>query len=171
LNELLKNNKKLEKTIKDYKKKGIIRKTFASNPEINGHVDKTKHNLKFAKDNLKLGYVDWSITGCYYALYHTSIALTLKKGYFSKNHNGTICLLIKNYYEKILEKDIELMNKLFLNHKDFIFYTQTKEKRKNSTYSTDYFPSKKEVELLRKETIKLVNKMLEILNQNDQNKS
>jgi uncharacterized protein (UPF0332 family) len=163
LYSLLENEKKLSIKINFLLKKDIIKKTSVDKWEIQGHLEKSKYNLKFAKDNLKLNYIDWSITGCYYALYHSAIALTLKKGYFSKTHNGTIFLLIKYYFEDILRKDIQLMNKLFLDYKDLIFYTKTKEKRKHSTYLIDYFPSKKETENLRLETIKLVAKMEEIL--------
>ena len=49
------------------------------------------------------------------------------KGYFSKNHDATLCLLIKEYCEKgLAESDIELMNIAYLNYEDMLFYVKSK---------------------------------------------
>jgi uncharacterized protein (UPF0332 family) len=68
--------------------------------EINGHIQKSEHNLRFVNENIKLGFLDWSITGCYYACYHSALSLILTRGYFSKSHLITLALLIRDFYGK-----------------------------------------------------------------------
>jgi len=132
--------------------------------EMQGHVEKAEHNLKFVQDNLKLGHYDWCITGCYYAVYHAALALVLKSGYASKNHDATLCMLIKHYYRKGVSKDeITLINKFFLDYHDLLFYAESKARREDATYSTRYKFDKQSVEQLRVKAILFVNKAKEIL--------
>lgn len=52
--------------------------------EIQGHILKSEHNLRFISENIKLGFFDWVITGCYYASYHAALSLILSKGIVQK---------------------------------------------------------------------------------------
>ncbi len=163
LNKFIEDSSLLNKRIKDYEKKRLIRKT-SDKSEIKGHIEKAEHNLEFVFDNLKIGYFDWCITGCYYAVYHATLALIIAKGVFSKNHDATLCILIKEYYgEGISKEDIKLINKFFLDYQDLLFYVQVKNKRESSTYASDCSFDKKEVEELRLKSINFISKVKEIL--------
>ncbi|MEK6921598.1 MAG: HEPN domain-containing protein, partial [Nanoarchaeota archaeon] len=83
-NKLLENTELREGKIENYTKSQIIRKEEGNTAEIEGHIAKAEHNLSFIQDNIKLGYYDWCITGCYYATYHAALALLLKKGFTTK---------------------------------------------------------------------------------------
>lgn len=165
LNRFIEHSNLVNNRIKRYGKEGIIRKQSSDENEIRGHIEKSEHNLKFIQDNLKIGYFDWCITGCYYAVYHAALALIIAKGYISKNHDATLCILIKEYYKQggIDKRDIELINKFFLDYQDLLFYVQSKNKREEATYSSYYKFDKKTVEELRLKSILFVNKAKEIL--------
>ncbi len=164
LNNLIMYKSLLNKKINQYKKERVIREQSPKESEIAGHLEKSEHNLNFIKDNLEIGYFDWCITGCYYAVYHAALALTLAKGYASKNHDATLCILIKEYYDKDINKeDINLINKFFLDYQDLLFYVESKNKRENATYSTKYEFDKKTVNDLRLKAISFVNKVKDIL--------
>ena len=139
LKQLLNSNSKLNDKITEFIKEKIIVKQEVDINEIKGHIEKSEHNLNFIKDTLKQGYSDWAITGCYYAMYQAVLALILKKGYSSKNHDATLCILIKEYYKKGIEQeDVELMNKFFVDYQNLLFYIQAKNKREDATYSSNY---------------------------------
>ena len=164
LNKLIKSKKLLDKKIKFYEGKRIIKKQEQDMLEIQGHLEKVKHNLQFVNDNLGKGYNDWCITGCYYSMYHSALALALSKGFSSKNHDATLCILIKYFYnEKVNEKDLELFNQLFISYVDLIVYVDAKNKREKATYSTRYDFTKETVEDLKDKTVQFTNKSQEIL--------
>lgn len=132
--------------------------------EIQGHIEKAEHNLSFIRDNLKLGYNDWCITGCYYASYHIVLALILTKGFASKNHLATLCILIKEFYKNGIEKeDLELIDSLFLDYQDLIFYVESKNKREDATYSSNKFYEKSAVENLRLKAVVFVDKVKSLI--------
>ena len=165
LRRLLRNPKLLNKKISFYEKKKIIENVPFDLEEIKGHIQKSDHNIKFVTDNLNLGYYDWCITGCYYAIYQISLALIRAKKVYSKNHDATLCLLARDYYkEGITQQDIELINIFFLDYQDLLIYVNTKEKREEASYSSRYDFDKKHVEELRLKTISFINKAKDILN-------
>lgn len=164
LNKLIEDSGFLTKKIEKYKNLKIIRTQTADKNEIRGHIEKAEHNLEFIKDNFKIGYFDWCVTGCYYAVYHAALALILIKGFISKNHNATLCILIREYYRKgINEEDIKLLNKFFLDYQDLLFYVHSKNKRGEATYSSDYKFDRDDVEELRLKAIEFVNKIKNML--------
>ena len=164
LNQLIKNRKILDKKIKFYETKKIIKKQEPNSLEIQGHLEKVEHNLQFVNDNLGKGYNDWCITGCYYSMYHSALALALSKGYTSKNHDATLCILIKEFYNNgVDEEDLELFNQLFISYVDLIVYVEAKSKREEATYSTKYKFTKETVEDLRDKAVQFTNKTQEIL--------
>lgn len=146
LNKLIQDKEFLNNKIQEFTKQGIIRKQIIDKNEIQGHIEKSEHNLNFIKDNLKLGYTDWCITGCYYASYHVVLALISTKGYSSKNHLATLCVLIKEFYKKGIDKeDLELIDSFFVEYQDLTFYVESKQRREDATYSSKrYFDKKKE---------------------------
>jgi hypothetical protein len=52
LNLILKEKKELERMIDFFSDKKVLFKKRSDNFEIEGHIQKSKHNLKFVKDNL-----------------------------------------------------------------------------------------------------------------------
>ncbi len=164
LKRLIEEPKKLESKLKFYLNKKIIKKGDIDLDKVKGHLEKTEHNLNFLKDNLKLGYFDWVITGCYYAVYQASLALISARGFNSKNHDATLCLLIKEYYKKELNKEeIEMVNKFFLEFRDLMTYVIIKKKREEANYSSSLIFDKEIVEKIRNQTIEFVNKCRTIL--------
>ncbi len=164
LRRLIANPKLLSKKIAFYEKKRIIQKIPFDLEEIKGHISKSEHNLKFVLDNIKLGYYDWCITGCYYAIYQIALALIRAKQIYSKNHDATLCLLARDYYkEGITQQDIELINIFFLDYQDLLIYVHTKDKREEASYSSKYNFDKDNVEELRLKTIDFINKARGIL--------
>jgi len=164
LDLIIKDETLLLNKLEDYEKKNIIKKSSIDKEEVAGHIEKAEHNLSFVKDNLELGYMDWCITGAYYAVYQAALALIITKGYSSKNHDATLCILIKEYCNKEINiQDIYLINDFFLNYNDLLIYTESKKKREDASYSTIYKFDRKEVEDLRKKAIGFVNKSKDIL--------
>jgi len=154
----------LNKCLERFSARGMIRKQAVDESEIGGHLEKAGRNLEFVKANLKLGYFDWCVCGCYYAVYHASLALILAKGRVSKNHDATLCVLMKEYYERgIDEEDLRLLNGFFLSYQDLLFYVQSKRKRHEASYSTKYKFDEKGVEKLRRNSILFVNKAKDLL--------
>lgn len=156
LNQLINNKKILELKIEEFKEKKIFNSQKPDLEEINGHILKAENNLRFVAENTKLGFFDWAITGCYYACYHAALGLILTKGYSSKNHLATLCILIKNFYNKGLKKeDIEVLSD-FIGYQDLLFYVESKNKREDATYSTRTKFDKNDTEQLRIKAILFV---------------
>ena len=165
LRKILNKKEVLNKRIEGYLKHKILVKQEVDSKEISGHIAKAEHNAEFVKDTLERGYSDWAVVGCYYAAYHMALALILKKGFSSKNHDATLCILIKEYYDKELSgSDIELLNKVYLNNEDILFYVKSKEEREKASYSSQIVFDKRNVEDLRMKTLEFVRKAREILN-------
>ena len=136
LKKLLGSIDELNSKIHDYEIEKQITNTQEDKDEINGHIEKAEHNMKFVEQTSKTAFSDWVLVGCYYTLYHAALALLLKKGVSSKNHDATLCLLIKHYYKEVSQEDLELMNFTFLNKEDFLFYAKSKNTREDASYST-----------------------------------
>lgn len=163
LKKLMEDGEELGNKIDDYTKKKIVVKQPEDTEEIKGHIQKAEHNLNFIKDTLEKGYSDWAVVGCYYASYHIALTLILKKGFSSKNHDATLCLLIKYYYKELSKEDIETLNKIYLDNQDILFYVQSKQEREKASYSTKINFDKQIINELRLKTILFVNKCKEIL--------
>lgn len=123
-----------------------------------------KQNIILNFEKISKEFTDWAIVGCYYCLYHSALALIIKKGLFSKNHDATLCLLIQEYHKEISEDDLLLINFTFLNNEDILFYAQAKNKREEASYSTKTIFEKTEVNKIFIKTRLLFNKSKELLN-------
>jgi len=164
LNKLVNSPELVSGKIEEYEKSEAIRKQPADIAEIKGRIAKAENNLRFIRDNIKLGYFDWCITGCYYTMYQAALALLTARGFYSKNHDATLCLLIREYYKRgISGEDIEMINRLFIDYNDLVFYVQSKNKREEATYSTMCLFDKQLVEELRVKAVLFVDKAKEIL--------
>lgn len=160
LNLLIENEKILNEKINFYLKKNILTRT-KSEYEIKGHLEKARHNLLFLSE-IKPIFSDWSLVVCYYAVYHSALALILTKHFNSKNHDATICIIIKEFFNKELTKDeIDLLN--MFDIQDILFYVEAKNKREDANYSTKTNYDKKEVEKIKLKTKLFVNKAEKII--------
>ena len=160
LKRLLKDKEYLGKRISFYQDNHIL---FQSNSkhEIKGHLEKARHNLSFLQE-IKSEYNDWMLVACYYAAYHAALALILSKGYFSKNHDATLCILIKEFYTTELSKeDIMLLN--MFDAQDLLFYVESKQKREEASYSTKIKFNIQEVNNLKLKTTLFINKVEKII--------
>jgi len=164
LKKLIERKDKLKSKIDFFMFKKLLVKQNLDVQEIKGHLEKAKHNLQFVTDTSKEKYSDWVVVGCYYAVYHMVLSLILNKGYNSKNHDASLCILIQEYFkDKINLEEIELINRLFIDYNDLIFYVHSKNKREEATYSTKYKFDKNSVENLILKTRLFVAKVEEIL--------
>jgi len=164
LEKLMSGRELLSRKISGYESERIISRTGRDEFEVAGHIAKAEHNLEFVKDNMRLGYFDWCITGCYYAVYHAALSLIASKGYASKSHDATVCLLIREFYRHgIAHEDVVLINRFFLDYQDLVFYVQSKNRREKASYSSSLCFDKSEVGELRLKAILFVNKAKEIL--------
>lgn len=163
LQKLIDNVELIDEKVQELFEKKLLFMQSLDKEEVQGHIIKAEHNLRFIVENIKLRFFDWAIVGCYYACYHAALGLILTKGYTSKNHLATLCVLIKEFYKKELTKeDIELVS-AFLDYHDVLFYVESKAKRESATYSTKTLFSIKEVEKLRYQTVLFVQKLKAIV--------
>lgn len=164
LKRLLESQEEVSRKIEDYISKNAIVKQGVDQEEIKGHVQKAKHNLQFVEDTLKQNYTDWALVGCYYAAYHTALALIMKKGFSSKSHDGTLCVIIKEYYKKELDvEDMDLLNRMFLDSHDILFYAQSKAEREKASYSSKIVFDDRLINEIKIKTRLFLNKGLEII--------
>lgn len=164
LNLLLENPTLVDEKIDFYIKNKILFMQEFDKAEMKGHIQKAEHNSCFIQDTLKQNYTDWAIVGCYYASYHIALALLLKKGFSSKNHDATLSMLIKHYYGKELTKeDIQFINRIYLDNNDILFYVQSKNEREKASYSSQIIFDKDLVNELKLKTLLFVNKCKEII--------
>ncbi len=102
------------------------------------------------------------LVACYYAAYHAALALILSRGYSSKNHDATLCILIKEFYTIELSKeDIILLN--MFDAQELLFYVESKQKREEASYSTKIKFDIQEVNNLKLKTTFFINKVQKII--------
>jgi len=161
----LENEERRQKDFEKYLKLKKIKLETEIKELIQGHIDKADHNLKFVKSTLELKeFNDWAIVSAYYSIYHASLALCALKGYSTKDHLATLLILIKNFYQKELNKEeIEMVNKTTIEKEEVLYYIEAKTERKKASYSTKILFDKEEAENLQKKAINFVNKVKEII--------
>jgi len=162
LKKILKDKGALDKLISLFIKRKLLFKRNSDKFEILGHMEKAKHNLSFIGDTKKIEYPDWIVIGCYYAVYHSVLSLILSKGYFSKNHDASLSVLIKEFYEDFVST-FDFINILFIDYNDITFYVHKREKREFASYSSSFVFSKDEIKKIINQTVNFVNKAEEIL--------
>ncbi|MDP1728795.1 MAG: HEPN domain-containing protein [archaeon] len=156
-----------ENSFNFYLKKDLLKKETETKFLPISHLRKAEYNLKFTNFlDTERQFYDWIIVGCYYAIYHSALALITKKGFSSKNHLATLCALVKFYYnqEKSLSKEeIKLVSQSSLEKQEISYFVDAKEKRETASYGLSEEFNKTEAEELLKKTILFLNKTREIL--------
>lgn len=163
----LKNENGLNNSFLFFLKKSIIKREPDSFFLSKSHLLKAEENLDFVlflKNNDK--FHNWMIVGCYYVIYHASLALITSKGYSSKNHLATLCTLIKCYFyanDLLSDKDVEIVAVSALKREEFECFFNAKEKREIASYSINDTVNKQQAKELFDEMIHFLNKTREIL--------
>ena len=163
VSQWLSDREQLESSFQSYLKRRIIRRIPRSENLVEAHIEKADHNLEFSYFLLNQDrFLDWTVVGLYYAVYHASLALLAESGFSSKDHTATLCFLIRNYSE-FSEEDIELYYDLAITQEEIQFYTRLKSERQKASYSTRIVFDEEHVRELREKTIMFVNKAKTIL--------
>jgi len=165
IDDWIENREKLEKSFQFYLKKNLLRKIEVSEELIKEHIRKAYYNLEFASDVEEKGYYDWQVIIYYYAMYHSALALLMKQGYVSKGHLATICVLVKYYFQKGLDKN-DINNLAMLSKENLDEFADIKDKRETASYSTSVEFEKKTAELIKSIAINFVLKVKNILKEN-----
>jgi len=171
----LKDKEECKRAFQEYLDNGVIKEEEEKENLTKSHLKKVNYNLDFINNLLKQKkFYDWIIVGCYYAIYHASLALLSVKGHSSKNHLATLCAMIHFYYEepkeeeneeemKLNKEDIELVAKTSLDKEEVTYFVEAKNKRETASYGISEEFNKNEAEKLRIKAIIFINKVKEIL--------
>lgn len=159
------NKERIEKDFQKYLDSKKIKKETEIKELVQGHINKADHNLKFVRSTLELKeFNDWAIVSAYYSIYHASLALCSLKGYSTKDHLATLLILIKDFYQKELNKEeIEMISKSSIEKEEVLYYIEAKAERKKASYSTKILFDKEDAETLQKKAISFVNKVKQII--------
>ena len=99
--------------------------------KINPHIDESKKHLAKAEHNLdgisrfrEIGFSDWSMSACFYCMYHCFLAIAAKFGYESANQSCTISLM----------RSLKETNKIQLDEKfiELLEYEEMEEIKEHS---------------------------------------
>lgn len=157
--------RKLEMDFDNYLRKKVIRKE-ATKLEVEGHLNKAKRNLRFARriiDDFK-DYYEWAIVAYYYAVYQAALSLCAGKGLKTKSHLATIAILIKFYYPShINNEDLKTIANIAFEEKDIQEFVELKNYREDAAYSISINYEKDLAEGLGGKAIDFVNKTERIL--------
>src|SRR3989344_1520989 len=151
----LENEERRQKDFEKYSKSKKIKTETEIQELIQGHVKKADHNLKFVKTTLELKeFNDWVVVSAYYAIYHASLALCALKGYSTKDHLATLLILVKEFYQKQLNKEeIEMVGRTTIEKEEVLYYIEAKNQRSKASYSTNILFDEEEAENLQKKAI------------------
>ena len=166
----IENKERRQKDFEKYLKSKKIKAETEIKELVKGHINKADHNLKFVMKTLELKeFNDWAIVSAYYSIYHASLALCAMQGYSTKDHLATLLILIKEFYQKQLNKEeIEMVSKTTIEKEEVLYYVEAKSKRTKASYSTNILFDEKEVKILQKKAVSFVNKVKEIIEYNPQ---
>ncbi|MFH0868623.1 MAG: HEPN domain-containing protein [archaeon] len=161
----LENENKREIDFQHYLKLRKIKIEAETQILVQGHISKAEHNLKFVKSAMDLkDFNDWAIVSAYYSIYHASLALCALKGYSAKDHLATLLILIREFYQKELNKEeIETIGKTTIEKEDVLYYIEAKFQRTKASYSTQKAFGADEAEKLKIKAIDFINKAKEII--------
>jgi len=158
----LENINALDKDFIYYLKKKIIRKG-ATKLEVEGHLNKAKRNLRFAKRVIDdFGdYYEWAVIAYYYAIYQSALSLCAHKSLKTKKHLATIMILIKFYYPKNINKsDLKTISEsVAIEEQDIKEFISLKDYREDAAYSISVNYEKSLAEDLGNKAIDFVNKV------------
>lgn len=127
------------------KHRGLI-KVSPNLEEAKKHIAKAEHNFKAAL-SLEKTFSDWSVSACFYTIYHCFLAIILKNGYESRNQECTI-VLIKGLNEAgKIKLDSDIVNAL--DFEEVNLESNVINMRENFQYGTETSIQDKKLEKLK----------------------
>lgn len=163
LERLLSSQRRVKKLVHTCISNNVVQVQKPDHAQIDAHIHKALYNLRFVSDVLKLKYLDWTISGLYYACYHAVLGLILTKGYRSRSHTATLYILILEFYSKYIQnRDVQFLARILDLH-DMQFYVHTKNLRQKASYHTSTAFTKHDVSKLQIQGINFINKIQTII--------
>ena len=144
-------------------RKELMKKISPNGKTSKEHIEKAKHNLRAADYCLKGKFDDWVVSQCYYAMYHSLLAILFKKGFESKNHDctlTTISYLIENGDIKLSKEDLS-----FIRTTEQMTNKDAKSLREEFQYGTKTRVNKELLSELLEKSKAIVEKVEIILNE------
>lgn len=127
------------------KHRGLI-KVPLNLEEAKKHIAKAEHNFK-AVLFLEKSFSDWSVSACFYTIYHCFLAIILKHGYESRNQECTIALIKQLKESKDIKLDQEIVDAL--NFEEVNLESNVINMRENCQYGTETSVQDKRLEKLK----------------------
>ncbi|MFH2028660.1 MAG: HEPN domain-containing protein [Nanoarchaeota archaeon] len=136
---------------------------------------KSEHNLNFAnwvvskqpelKGLFNDSFYDWAVSGYYYAVYHSALALISMKGYESRSHMATLCFIIYHYYhwKKILEEQHLEVISGSIDKEDIQSIARSKSLRERASYNVEESFERNIADDLRNDAVHFIQKVRSIL--------
>lgn len=121
------------------------------------HIAKARHNLLAADYNIKGNFDDWAVSQCYYAMYHSLLAILYKFGYESKNHECTITAVESLIATKKINLDINDI--IFIRTTEQMKTKDAKSLREEFQYGTKIDVNKEILNNLIKKSKEIVEKI------------
>jgi len=111
--------------------------------EIKALIVKAERSLRAARDLLKLGYYDFSISRAYYSMFYCAEALLLTKDLRFSKHSAVIAYFGKEFIKKgLMPKEL------------YKYLVEAFNERQKGDYEVEIMPSKEEAEdMIRKAEI------------------
>lgn len=140
-----------------------LKRVSPNNKEAKAHIEKAKHNLLAADYNIKGSFNDWAVSQCYYAMYHSLLAILYQQGYESKNHGCTI--LAVEHLIKTKETNLESKDLAFIRTTKQMEPKDAKSLREEFQYGTKTDVNKEILNILVKKSKEIVEKVEIIINE------
>jgi len=147
-------------------KKELIKEISPSDKISKEHIEKAKHNLRAADYCLKGKFDDWVVSQCYYAMYHSLLAILFKRGYESRNHECTI-----NAVDFLIETKEIIFNKediSYIRTAEQMTSKDAKSLREEFQYGTETKVNEILLDDMLKKSKEIVEKVELLLNEMDE---
>jgi uncharacterized protein (UPF0332 family) len=128
--------KKAQDALKEGKRHRGLVKTEPNLEEAKKHVEKAEHNFKAIMYFEKSPFSDWSVSACFYTIYHCFLAIIAKFGYESRNQECTIALVENLKEEGKIEINEEIIEALKISEHEEVNERNVIEMRENFQYGT-----------------------------------
>ena len=117
--------------------------------EAKKHIEKAEHNLKAAISLQKNGFADWSVSACFYSIYHCFLSIITKQGYESRNQECTISLIRVLKKDKKTDMAEDIIESLDIEENETKQESNIISMRENFQYGTDLSIKDEKIEKLK----------------------
>jgi len=146
---------KAEKEIAQGRKHRGLIKITPDVQEAKKHLSKAEHNFKAVVVLEKAGLTDWSVSACFYTIYHCFLAIIKKNGYESRNQECTIALVQQLKMQGLTKLDDSIINAFEPGQQEEMHESSILFLRENFQYGTETIVEDKKLKAL-KDTCKRV---------------